>query len=144
MMVITKKVRLFCFLLIAIMSYWIFAAKRDKVNNTVIYLHKQKSFTSTKSLSLDELVKHGKTIVIFYEEWCSWCNKMTPIFDDLASHMTDISFIKIKRETFRSLFNAYNLTTVPAMLFFKDGNLLKIQPESLSKEKLVQLICEVY
>ncbi len=69
---------------------------------------------------------------------------MTPIFEELAHEISSIRFVKIKRELYLSIFDFYNLSTVPAILFFRDGVLVKTQPSSLTKNELVKLIQKTY
>jgi thioredoxin 1 len=112
--------------------------------NTVLYLHEFEPVKSTGRNALDAIIKQGNVIVIFYEDWCGPCKRMTPIFEEVAATLPSISFIKVKRELYRSIFDFYNLNTVPAILFFKNGKLIKIQPSSLSKADLIKLIKQIY
>lgn len=113
--------------------------------NTVIYLHEQEPTRSAGSQQLTQTIfNNDNVIVIFYEDWCPPCKRMTPIFEHLATVYPDIVFIKVKRELYRSIFDGYNLKTVPAILFFKEGVLKKIQPSSLSQADLVGMIEMIY
>jgi thioredoxin 1 len=112
--------------------------------NTVLYLHELEPVRSAGRSTLDKIIQQGNTIVIFYENWCGPCKRMTPIFEEVATTLPSVTFIKVKRELYRSLFDFYNLNTVPAILFFKNGKLIKIQPSSVSKTELMKLIKQVY
>ena len=112
--------------------------------NTVLYLHELESVRSAGRSALDKITQHGNAIVIFYEDWCGPCKRMTPIFEDVAATLSSITFVKVKRELYRSIFDSYNLSTVPAILFFKNGKLIKIQPSSVSKNELMMIIKNIY
>lgn len=112
--------------------------------NSVLYLHEIEPIRSAGRNMLDAMIKESNVIVIFYEDWCGPCKRMTPIFEEVATTMSSVTFVKVKRELYRSLFDSYNLSTVPAILFFKDGKLIKIQPSSVTKAELMKLIKQVY
>lgn len=112
--------------------------------NSVVFLHELEPQRSTGLTALNALTNSGNVIVVFYEDWCPPCKRMTPIFEELAQEMNSIRFVKVKRELYRSLFDYYNLSTVPAILFFRDGILVKVQPSSLTKEALIKLIKQIY
>jgi len=126
-------------------------AQQSKIyteTHQVIYLHEQED-AQTRSKTRSALEKYinsyANIIVIFYEDWCPPCQRMTPIFEELAQEIGDkIVFLKLKREFYRSIFNDYKLSTVPAILFFRDGMLMKVQPSSLSKNELVKIIKKIY
>lgn len=113
-------------------------------NNTVLYLHELEPTRSAGRTILNKITEQGNVIVIFYEDWCGPCKRMTPIFEEVASTLPSITFVKVKRELYRSLFDFYNLNTVPAILFFKNGTLIKIQPSSVNKTELTKIIKNIY
>jgi len=143
---VSKKLFLSLFLLTITIATAQITLQTKNPNNegTVIYLHELESIRSAGSATLDELTKSGNVIVIFYEDWCPPCQRMTPIFEQVAQEMNTILFVKVKREFYRSIFNHYNLSTVPAILFFHNGTLVKIQPSSLNKKELTKLIKKIY
>jgi len=144
MVIETKKVSLVLVASLCLVSCFIFTASRIKnTNNAVIYLHEQEG-VNRSGHALQKFIALGNTIVIFYEDWCSPCQRMAPIIQDCASKMSDIVFVKIKREFYRDLFKRYGLNTVPAILFFKDGQLMQVQPSSVTKKELRKLIKHIY
>lgn len=134
---------------ISIASLFIIAQTAQQAeSHKVIYLHEQED-AQTRSKTRSALEKYitlySNIIIIFYEDWCPPCQRMTPIFEELAQEIGDkIVFLKLKREFYRTIFNDYKLSTVPAILFFRDGMLMKLQPSSLSKNDLVKLIKKIY
>jgi thiol-disulfide isomerase/thioredoxin len=113
----------------------------SQANQCVRSLHIEES---TCSLSYNDFISSGYTIIIFYEDWCNPCNRMAPIFEDLASQMPHITFLKVNRTMYRHLFDFYNLKTVPAILFFKNGALIKKQLNSVNRKKMRRLIYSAF
>jgi thiol-disulfide isomerase/thioredoxin len=114
-------------------------------SGVVHYLHLLNPYKATPMQLVNHFIEHNKNIVIiFYEDWCPPCKRMTPMFEQIAPQYKDIIFLKIKRELYRSLFDAYQLKTVPAILFFKNGALKKIQPSSMTQAHLTNTINRIY
>jgi thioredoxin 1 len=143
---VSKNLFLSLFLLTAPLATTIVALHNQahKNENSVLFLHELEHTRSAAQATLNNITKEGNVIVVFYEDWCPPCQRMTPIFQELASTLSTIRFIKVKRELYRSIFNFYGLSTVPAILFFRNGVLVKIQPSSLNKQDLVNLIKKIY
>ena|SRR5947207_2421156 len=111
--------------------------------NKIIYLHEQK-VRSIEQSAINTFIKEGNVVIVFYEDWCGPCKRMTPILQDLAAGIDDILFIKIKRSLYRTLFDKLGLTTIPAMVFFKKGKVVHIRRSSATKEEMKELIQRVF
>jgi len=137
----TKKffITFTAFFLITLNNIFIFSKTFSAKKNKLIYLHEQKMRTIEDS-KLNTFIKNGNVILIFYEDWCGPCKRMTPVFEQLVEEINNVLFIKIKRSLYKELFNRLRLTTVPAMVFFKKGKVVHIRPRSATKEELMELI----
>src|SRR5581483_6444242 len=102
--------------------------------NSIVYLHEQK-IRSTSDDVFQQLIKQGNVIFIFYEDWCGPCKRMTPIFEELAQMIDNVLFIKAKRSLYKELFDQFGLSTIPAMIFFKDGVVVHVRPQSATKQE---------
>jgi len=65
------------------------------------------------------------TIVDFFSMWCRPCNMLTPILKKLAEKNKDVTIGKVNTVENSFLTEQYNIQAIPAILFFKDGNLVK-------------------
>lgn len=128
----------------SLISFYIITATTAAHNSALIYLHEEEPVRSAGNNTLNRLTNSGNTIVVFYEDWCPPCKRMTPIFEELAREMHDVMFVKVKREFYRNIYDQYKLTSVPAILFFRNGQLVKIQPSSASKSEMIKLINKIY
>lgn len=69
----------------------------------------------------------NKGIVIYYAPWCPWCKMFKPDMNELSNH-EKVYAINISGQGFdieqeRKILN--NLTTVPAIFFYKPGSIPK-------------------
>lgn len=87
--------------------------------------------------NLDELIKNGIFMVVFYTEWCSSCSFMKPIIDSLTPL---VKIIKVDADKFNNLTLKYGLKSLPSLFLIKDGNIIKEFPGYHKRELFVEEI----
>lgn len=70
-------------------------------------------------------VKEGVVVADFYADWCSPCKLMMPILQKLSDEMNNIKILKINVETCYNVSNSYNISSVPSIIIFKNGNIVE-------------------
>lgn len=79
-------------------------------------------------------------IVDFYAVWCGPCNKMKPIFEEVAKKFEHkIVFVKINVDEQPALVQHWGITSYPSFLFFNKGKILGKMEGGRSLEVFVQL-----
>ncbi len=107
-------------------------------SQNLIYLHQQ-----TKSLNA--FITTGDVILDFYADWCNPCKRMSPLIDAVAALMPQFTFIKINRDNFRDLAKSYNITSIPTLIFLRDGKEIgRYDGGPLTETKLQNLVSSVY
>lgn len=83
---------------------------------------KEKVLELTQS-SFQELMKkeRGLVIVDFFAEWCMPCVMMAPVLERLAEKNSKVKFAKINVDDARELADKYEISSIPCIIFFKDG-----------------------
>ena len=73
--------------------------------------------------NVNEIIESGKPVMIdFWATWCGPCMAMAPIVDELAEEYGDKIVIgKYNVEDEGDLSAQYRITSLPTILFFKDG-----------------------
>lgn len=89
---------------------------------------------------LDEEIKQGITIVDFYAEWCGPCKMLAPILDEALKERPEIKLLKVDCDKAEDVAIKYNIMTIPALLLFKDGQLLGRTGGYQPKDSLLKFI----
>ena len=67
-------------------------------------------------------VSTGVTLVDFYADWCGPCRMMEPIIEELSTEMEGKAKIaKLDIETSQKTTSNFNVTSIPTIIIFKDG-----------------------
>ena len=100
------------------------------------------AFTFTDA-NVEEVINSGKPVVIdFWATWCGPCKAMAPVVDELAAEYEGKVVIgKYNVEEESDLSTQYRITSLPTILFFKDGQKTNIRlAGSQSKSNLKDAI----
>lgn len=86
--------------------------------------------------SLESLLTKDLTLVDFYAEWCGPCKMLGPVLEKLEN----INIIKVDVDIHQQLAMNYGIMSVPSLLFFKNGQLIKKEIGFRSEEDLKNII----
>lgn len=77
-------------------------------------------------------------LVDFWAEWCGPCKMIAPLLDEIAREKAGtVKIAKVNVDENQSLSMKYNVRAIPALLFFKNGNLVDQVVGMTSKKDLV-------
>ena len=58
----------------------------------------------------------------FNADWCGPCRMLKPILEELASDKSDYKIVSINIDDEDELALKYDVSSIPCLVFFKDGN----------------------
>jgi thioredoxin 1 len=80
-------------------------------------------------------------LVDFWAEWCGPCKMIAPLLDEIAREKAgSVKVAKVNVDQNQSLSFKYNIRAIPALLFFKNGQLRDQVTGVASKKDLVNRI----
>ncbi len=91
-------------------------------------------------IEFKELTGSGKVVVDCFAPWCGPCRMLSPIIDELASELTDYTFYKLNVDDNANIAEEYEIFSIPTLLYFEDGKLVKKKIGLLNKEEIISMI----
>ena len=72
-----------------------------------------------------ELTQDDKPVIVdFWAEWCGPCKMIVPLLDEIAREKAGaVKVANVNVDENQSLSSKYNIRAIPALLFFKNGQL---------------------
>ena len=78
-----------------------------------------------KNQNLLDLAKEGTVLVDFFATWCGPCKMLAPELEDYAEQNPNVTVIKIDVDEHQNEAAKFNIRSVPTLLVFKNGSLVK-------------------
>jgi thioredoxin 1 len=101
--------------------------------------------TVTRSNFDAEVVKSAVPVVAdFWAEWCGPCKMIAPVLRELAAQYKDkIKIAKIDVDAELELAQQFNIVSIPTILVFSKGKVVKQQIGAVPRQALEKMIKEV-
>lgn len=80
------------------------------------------------------------TVVDFFATWCGPCKMLAPVFDELSGDIDDAKFLKVDIDKSLELARKFQVTTVPTVIVFKDGEEAERLVGFIPKQKLEDMV----
>ena len=90
----------------------------------------------------NEVLKSDKTTIVdFYADWCGPCKMMSPVIDKIAEEKSEtIKVGKVNVDDNQNLAIKYNIMSIPTILIFKNGSVVKLFIGVTAKEEIEEII----
>ena len=90
----------------------------------------------------EKVIKSDKLAVVdFWAEWCAPCRMIAPAIEELAGEYKDnVCIGKLNVDENNKVATQYGIRSIPTILFFKNGSILKQVVGVRTKEELKEVI----
>ena len=96
---------------------------------------------SDTNFQLEVLQSEGLTLVDFWAPWCGPCRAIGPVLDELAEeHVGSVKIGKVNVDENPGIAAAYGINSIPALLFFKNGEVVNSIVGLQSKAALERML----
>lgn len=85
--------------------------------------------------NINDLVKEGITLVVFYADWCGPCKMLGSVLENM-----DLNIVKINTDTHQELAKEYGVMSIPTVYIYKDGKEVSKFIGFKSKEEINKII----
>ena len=80
----------------------------------------------TTKEEFETLISQNNNVIIdFYATWCGPCKMLAPELERLSNDNKDITICKVDVDNHTELARKYGVMTIPTLVLYKDGNLIK-------------------
>lgn len=91
----------------------------------------------------DEVVKSNGTVVAdFNADWCVPCRMLAPVLEDFAEEHKNVKVVSINIDEEDELAEEYDVSSIPCLVFFKDGVEFDRSVGFRQKEDIEELVGE--
>ncbi len=85
-----------------------------------------------------EVTNSDKPVFVdFWATWCVPCNMIAPLVEELANEYQDkVNFVKVDVDENKELASKYNILSIPALVIFRNGQVVAQASGATSKESI--------
>lgn len=99
---------------------------------------------STKEITFEnfqETVQDNDIVFLdFWAEWCGPCRFFAPVFEKAAEDNPNMVFGKVDTEAQQELAAAFQITSIPTLMVFREGIIVFAQPGALNGPQFDEVI----
>lgn len=90
------------------------------------------------------LKRDGVILVDFFATWCGPCKMLAPVLSQIAEEYKDkIRVGKVNVDENNELAMKYQIASIPTLIFFKNGEIVKTSVGLSTKSELMDIINEL-
>ena len=96
------------------------------------------------SANFDEVTNSGPVLVDFYADWCGPCKMIAPILEELSeAYKGVVRIVKVNINDDEQLARKYQIKSIPNLLAFKNGEIVKQVIGFQTKANLIKVLDEI-
>lgn len=102
--------------------------------------------TNLNSKNFNEEITNTEKLVLidFFATWCGPCKMLSPIITEISKEYSEsVKVCKVNIDENQDLALKYNIMSIPTLIFFKNGEVIKSKIGFCSKSELKNIINEL-
>lgn len=97
-------------------------------------------FVTESTFSQEVLGAKKPVLVDFFAEWCGPCKFIAPILEQIAQERPEVEVVKVDVDSEQNLAMQYNVSSIPTLMLFKNGEVVQSVVGAVGKAQLLKLI----
>ncbi|MGI6608735.1 MAG: thioredoxin [Erysipelotrichaceae bacterium] len=91
--------------------------------------------------NFDDVINSGPVLVDFYADWCGPCKMINPILEELSQVYSGlVRIVKVNVNNDKELAQKYQISSIPNLLAFKNGEVIKQVIGFQTKANLIEIL----
>ncbi len=90
-----------------------------------------------------DFVKDEYAVVDCYGEFCAACVMLEPIYDEVATMLSGVSFGRINLSFNPDIAQEFEIDAMPTILFFRNGELVNQVVGCVEQEELLEVLSQL-
>ena len=92
------------------------------------------------NFSKEVLENKGITLIDFWASWCMPCKMLSPIVDEVAQEMENVTVGKVNIDEQQELAMQYGIMSIPTLVVLQDGKEIKCSVGFVSEQEVKDLV----
>ena len=92
------------------------------------------------NFSKEVLENKGTTVIDFWASWCMPCKMLSPIVDEVAEEMQDVTVGKVNIDEQQELARQFGIMSIPTLVVLQDGKEVKRSAGFITKQAMKDLL----
>lgn len=97
---------------------------------------------TTDNFEAEVLQASGPVLLDLWADWCGPCRMLSPIIDQVAAKHPELKVGRINVDEQPALAQAFNVTSIPLLILFKNGKPVNQSLGLIPAERLEQFLSE--